>query len=77
MFTFSFDESLNKIAQKGQMDVIVRYWKDNQVHTRYLTSMFLGHAAATDLLKAINDVFLCYGLNKKKNGASFNGWAQC
>jgi len=46
-----FDESLNKITQKIQMDLQVRFWhkeKDECV-TRYLTSEFLGHATAVDL----------------------------
>jgi len=46
-----FDEALNKIAQRGQMDIVVRFWDDcgNIVVTRYLTSVFLGHATAKDL----------------------------
>lgn len=53
-FSVSFDESLNRVAQKGQMDIIVRYWDErlNQVSTRYLTSAYLGHACTEDLLKA-------------------------
>lgn len=53
-FCLSFDESLNKIAQKGQMDIVVRYWDSslNQVSTRYLTSTFLGHATTLNLLNA-------------------------
>lgn len=57
IFAIAFDESLNKIAQKGQMDVIVRFWMDNMVHTRYLTSVFLGHAKALDLFEAFTNVF--------------------
>lgn len=46
-----FDEALNKVVQKGQMDIIVRYLdKDNMVRNRYLTSVFLQHATAADLL---------------------------
>lgn len=36
----SFDESLNKVTQKQQMDVLVRYWDDTTdgiVKTQYLT----------------------------------------
>jgi len=40
-FAVSFDESLNKVAQKGQMgemDIIVRFWnRINEVSTCYLT----------------------------------------
>lgn len=52
-----FDESLNKVAQKGQMDVFVRFWDrlKNQVSTRYYGSSFLGHATASDLLSSFLD----------------------
>ena len=36
-FVALFDESMNKISQKGQMDINVRYVRGNGVHTRYLT----------------------------------------
>lgn len=48
----AFDECLNKVAQKQQMDVLVRYW-DGCVKTRYLTSCFLGHSCAEDLASAL------------------------
>ncbi|XP_071563117.1 uncharacterized protein [Temnothorax nylanderi] len=50
----SFDESLNKICQKEQMDIVIRFWDDekNETSTRYLTSTFLGHTTAIDLLEA-------------------------
>jgi hypothetical protein len=50
-FVACFDEALNKVAQKGQMDIVVRFWDSsrNQVMTRYLTSVFLGHASAKDI----------------------------
>lgn len=41
LFSMSFDESLNKIAQKGQMNILVRYWDCEMARTRYLTSCFL------------------------------------
>ncbi|KAH6947963.1 hypothetical protein HPB50_022279 [Hyalomma asiaticum] len=49
-----FDEALNKVTQKQQMDVLIRYWDaaDNSVKTRYLTSCFLGHTCAEDLASA-------------------------
>ena len=51
-YTISFDESLNKVSQTGQMDIVVRFWNsdDGRVSTRYLGSQFLGHATAADLL---------------------------
>jgi len=50
-----FDESLNKISQKQQMDVAVRFWNEetNQVDVRYLDSVFLGHTRSEDLLKGL------------------------
>ena len=50
-YAVSFDESYNKTAQKGQMDMLVRFWNDqkNMVDTRYLSSEFLGKAKAVDI----------------------------
>ncbi|CAL1672566.1 unnamed protein product [Lasius platythorax] len=51
----SFDKSLNKLCQKEQMDIVVRFWDDekNETSTRYMTSTFFGHTTAIDLLEAI------------------------
>ena len=51
-FTLSFDESLNQINQKKQMDMIVRFCgsESNKVAERYLNSEFMGHATAADML---------------------------
>ena len=51
-FTICFDEALNKIAQRGQMDLHVRYW-DTEKHvvtSRYLTSTFMNRATADDIV---------------------------
>jgi len=29
-FTIAFDESLNKISEKEQMDIFIRYWDDER-----------------------------------------------
>ena len=52
-FVISFDESLNKILQQEQMDMVIRFWDKttNQVVSRYFDSQVLGHSRATDLLK--------------------------
>lgn len=48
-----FDESLNKVSQKGQMDISVRFCgNDNIVQSRYFNSTFLGHSKAEDLLSS-------------------------
>lgn len=65
-FSASFDEVLNKVAQKGQMDLVVKFWKDDKVETRYLNSCFLQAACATDLLKAFKLGFSSLGINTKK-----------
>lgn len=49
-----FDESLNKVVQKGQMDIVIRYWNSEkeEVATRYFNSAFMGHATASNVLCA-------------------------
>ena len=51
-FAVSYDESLNKIAQKTQMDIHIRYVdkKTGLTQTRYLNSEFLTESKAVDLL---------------------------
>ncbi|KAK9955915.1 hypothetical protein ABG768_015756 [Culter alburnus] len=46
-----FDESLNHTSKKKQLDIHVRFWNDDKVHSRYLGSHFIGHSMAQDLLK--------------------------
>lgn len=54
-FSLSFDESFNKVLEKEQMDLIIRFWsrEKNKVISYYLTSKFLGHTRASDLLAGI------------------------
>lgn len=67
-YAISFDESLNKVAQKGQMDIIVRFWNNGnqEVSTRYLTSAFLGRATSADLLQAFTSAIGSQSLDLKK-----------
>ena len=46
-----FDESLNEVVQKAQMDHCLRYWDVNKswAATRYFDSSFLRHTIANDL----------------------------
>ena len=46
-----FDESLNEVVQKVQMDLCVHYWGVNKSRTatRYFDSSFLGHTTANNL----------------------------
>jgi hypothetical protein len=61
-----FDESLNKVVQKSQMDILVRFWSDetHQVITRYFSSVFLGRTRAEDLLQAFTKSLKDIGLQK-------------
>ena len=56
-----FDESLNKISQKSEMDLYERYWdvSEKKVAIHYWNSKFLGRTCSDDLVKAFGD-----GLNE-------------
>lgn len=55
-FVVMFDESLNKVSAKCQMDLHVRYINDkNMVETKYIYSAFLGHPTAANLLTGLQD----------------------
>ncbi|XP_023241751.1 uncharacterized protein LOC111639988 [Centruroides sculpturatus] len=58
--TIAFDESLNKVAQRIQMDLVIKYWdkSKDKVMTRYLNSVFLDHSTAYDLLFQTSDIHL-------------------
>ena len=51
-FMVIFDETFNDIFQKEQMDILVRFWRADNVVTRYFGSQFLGSAKAEDILQA-------------------------
>ena len=53
-YALSFDESLNKSQQSGQMDINVRFWNSEKcvTETRYFNSEFLGGAKAEAILEA-------------------------
>lgn len=65
-FVIGFDESVNKVSQKQQMDINVRFWcrKTNEVKTRYFNSAFLGRSRSSDLLIAFKSAV--HPLNLKK-----------
>ncbi len=50
-YVLMFDETLNRELQKKQMDLLIRLWEQDEIHTRYFNSQFMGHAAAVDILK--------------------------
>ena len=66
-FTMSLDESLNKVMQTSQMDLIIRFWHtiNNQVYVRYWDFKFLGYTKADDILAKFNDFVSTLALNKK------------
>ena len=43
-YTISFDESLHKVVQECEMDIIIRFWDNvsNEVQVRFRSSMFFG-----------------------------------
>ena len=49
-FVLSFNDSLNQELQQEQIDCTVRYFKNDQVRSRYFPS-FLGHTRAEHLKK--------------------------
>lgn len=53
-YIICFNESLNKIIERGQMDIFVRFFDINsiRVQTEYFNSVFLGRATAQDLLES-------------------------
>ena len=51
-FVIFFDESFNEELEKEQMDFTVRYFKDGEIKSRYLSSGFSGHTTAKDLKRA-------------------------
>lgn len=67
-YAISFDESLNKVAQKGQMDIVIRFWDNSsqEVSTRYVTSTFLGHATSGDILTAFTSAISDQNLDIRK-----------
>ena len=60
-FVLAFDESLNNDFQNKQLDLQVRLWDVRMVKTRYVSSSFMGHARAVDLMSHFSD--LCKGFN--------------
>ena len=56
-YIVSFDESLNKVTQNCEMDLLLRYFdsSDDRVKVRYFDSQFLGHATHGDLLHHFNE----------------------
>ena len=56
-FSISFDELLNSLTANEQMDIAITFWDklNSKVEGRYLTSIFLRHTRADNLLKAFQE----------------------
>ena len=56
-YSLSYDESLNTLLQKEQMDVQIRYWSEEKVcsETRYFTSKFFYRPNADTIMNQILD----------------------
>lgn len=63
-YVILFDESLNKPLQSKQMDFLIRLWQNNEVNTRYLSSVFIGHGTALHLKHELMEVLQTVGLKK-------------
>ena len=56
-YVICFDEALNQVVQRGQMDIVVRFWdtRVNEVSSCYFNSAFMGHSTATDVVNAFQE----------------------
>ncbi|XP_041865027.1 uncharacterized protein LOC121654791 [Melanotaenia boesemani] len=54
-YVLMFDESMNQSLKQKQLDIHIRFWKDDRVMSSYFGSQFLGHARAEDLLQNIKE----------------------
>ena len=52
-----FDEAMNRVSQRGQMDVVLRFWnpETNMVCSRYFDSAFMGRASADCVLGSFKE----------------------
>lgn len=55
-----FDEAMNAVAQRGQMDIVLRYWNNetNTVCSRYFGSAFMGRASAEHILASFKEALV-------------------
>ena len=77
-YVICFDEAFNEISKKRQMDIVIRFWDSsmNKVCSRYLSSSFMGHSAAEDImnnfLEASSEMKLCNLVQVLMDGPSVN-----
>lgn len=70
-----FYESLNKVSQKLQMDIALRYWcpRADEVTTSYFSSTFLTKCKADDLVRNFNKQLESAQPQKKLFSLSIDG----
>ena len=58
IFVFSFDESLDQVAQTCEMDAYEQFWNvtELKVNARSIGSTFFGHGTHQNLLKHFHEV---------------------
>lgn len=61
-YVMLFDESLNHYLQSKQVDMHVRVWDGPEVNTTYISSEFLGHATAPDIVEKLNNLLSEIGI---------------
>ncbi|KAJ8882148.1 hypothetical protein PR048_018636 [Dryococelus australis] len=68
------DETLNKVLQRQQMDIDVEFWNDAnlEVTSMYVTSAFLNHTHASDLLHSLQEL-VCSQFLKKQYKSQWMG----
>ena len=73
-----FDEAMNRISQRSQMEIIIRHWDDerNEMSSRYFGSAFMGHVSAECVLdsfkEALKEVSLSSLLQVSMDGPTVN-----
>lgn len=65
-YVLLFDESMSKSTQSKQLDIHVRFWWDGKVTSRYLTSQFVGHSTAEDLLNELSETLTSNEIDKSR-----------
>ena len=75
-FAVCYIESLNKIFQESEMDLVLRFCDTckRKIQAHYWDSMFLEHENAADLLEKI--IGRLAGLDLSKKNQVVDGWAQ-
>ncbi|KAI7811802.1 uncharacterized protein LOC130552264 [Triplophysa rosa] len=76
-YVLLFDECLNQEMEKCQLDVHLRFWNDNQVTSRYLTSFFTSHRTEESIYEKVEAVCCDIGFQNliqlSTDGSDVNG----